>query len=132
MLPLVQYNRGKIVELVYPTSDTGLLINAAIKGLEAVYRSGFQYKKAGVILLNIVQDSYLQQDILEEYSHTHEKRSKALMQAVDLLNKKYGRGTIQHAAEGIKKEWKVKAELLSPRYTTRWDELKGIGTSGSI
>ncbi|WP_039456200.1 Y-family DNA polymerase [Candidatus Jidaibacter acanthamoebae] len=122
-----QYNNGKVVELVYPTSDTGLLINAAIKGLEAVYKSGFQYKKAGVILLNIVQDSYLQQDILEEYSHTHKKRSKALMQAVDLLNKKYGRGTIQHAAEGIKKEWKVKAELLSPRYSTRWDELKGVG-----
>ncbi|WP_039457271.1 Y-family DNA polymerase [Candidatus Jidaibacter acanthamoebae] len=121
-----QHNKGKLIELTYPTSDTGALISAAIKGLEAIYKRGFQYKKAGVVLLDIVRENYLQRDITEEYNVERGLRSAALMEAVDELNKKFGKRLVQHAAEGVKKEWKVKADLLSPRYTTRWDELINV------
>lgn len=121
-----QYNRSKLIELTYPTSDTGALINAALRGLELIYIPGIQYKKAGVVLLDIIKENCLQHDITEEFNSGKELRSVALMKAVDELNKKFGKRLIQHAAEGIKKEWKVKADLLSPRYTTRWDELLGV------
>ncbi|MBA8666733.1 Y-family DNA polymerase [Holosporaceae bacterium 'Namur'] len=121
-----QYNRSKLIELTYPTSDTGALISAAIRGLELIYIPGIQFKKAGVVLLDIEKENCLQHDITEEYDLEKEIKSVVLMKAVDELNKKFGKRLIQHAAEGIKKEWKVKADLLSPRYTTRWDELINV------
>lgn len=121
-----QYNNSKIIELAYPTSDTATLISAAISGIEAIYRSGFQYKKAGVVLINIVPEDHLQHNILEGYNQRDKEKSFALMQVIDNLNKKFGKRTLYHAAEGIKKEWKVKTDLLSPRYTTKWEELKQV------
>ncbi len=118
-----QYINSKIIEFAHPTSDTSILIRAAMEGLESIYKNGYQYKKAGVILLNIVPADYLQQDILQVYNEEAAKRSTTLMQAMDNLNKKFGKRIVQHAAEGLNKEWRVKADLLSPRYTTKWEEL---------
>lgn len=46
-----------------------------------------------------------------------------LMAVIDLLNRRYGSGTIRFASEGIRQDWKMRSDLRSPRYTTRWDEL---------
>ncbi|MBN1900159.1 DUF4113 domain-containing protein, partial [Candidatus Sumerlaeota bacterium] len=57
------------------------------------------------------------------------ERNKTLMQLVDRINKKLGANTIRFAAEGMKKEWRMRRRLLSPRYTTQWSEIPVVKTT---
>ena len=54
------------------------------------------------------------------------QRSEQLMQVVDQLNAKMGRGTLGFAAQGIDRRWQMKQEMRSPRYTTQWNELMEV------
>jgi DNA polymerase V len=118
-----QYVIGKTIELVYPTADTGKLIDAAINGLKMIYKKGYEYKKAGIILLNIFPEDHIQQDLLHVFDKDAEAKSRRLMKAIDNINYKYNKIVAHHAVEGFKKEWKVKSEFTSQRYTTRWGEI---------
>ncbi len=62
----------------------------------------------------------MQLDLLSTAVDVHNER---LMEVIDLLNSRYGSGTIRFASEGMRQEWKMRSDLRSPRYTTRWDEL---------
>jgi DNA polymerase V len=71
------------------------------------------------MLLDLIPNSIKQQDLFNEESPARE----ALMQAIDKINKTFGKNTVFHAAQGIHRPWQMKVDQRSPRYTTRWDEM---------
>lgn len=118
-----QLSRSVVIPLRRPTSDTGLITMAANQGLQAIYRPGFNYAKAGVMLMDL-QDGGIEQGELE-LGDSPEDRG-ALMTAVDQLNSRYGRGTVRVGSQGTgraKLDWTMRQERRTPRYTTHWAEM---------
>ena len=103
-----------------PTDDTMQLTRIALLGLARIWRTGFRYQKAGVMLSEIVSSSAIQGDL---FADREDKRSKVVMGVLDGINGKLGRGTVHSAREGFTQPWRMKQEHKSPSYTTRWDEL---------
>ena len=115
-----QYNAVQPVALPVATADTGRLIGAALSALAALYRPGFRYKKAGVILLDLVPAGSVTGGL---FDLPDSAASRARMRAVDGINRRFGRDTVIFAAAGVRRAWKPGSAFRSPRYTTRWDEL---------
>ena len=116
-----QYNAGLTVPMPEPTDDTLTLTAAALAGLEVIYRSGYRYKKAGVMLTLLSDKQARQMSIFDHAAVT--QRSTKLMTALDMINRDYGHGTVRSGASGFTQRWAMRNENRSPRYTTRWDEL---------
>lgn len=96
-------------------------MTTALTGLIKLYREGFLYKKAGVIVSGIVPQDQVQQDLF------YREREDGLMQLVDKLNARLGREKVKLAAQGFGRSWKLRQEKLSPCYTTRLDDVIYIG-----
>lgn len=123
---LPQYYNGAQVRLCTPSSDTFELTEAAFRALESIYRPGIKYKKAGVIVSDISDDS-LVQGYLFDPIHNRPERHR-LMEAVDSLNQFYGTKTVQLAVEGDRQQpWKVKCEHRSHNYLTDLREILTVG-----
>jgi DNA polymerase V len=118
-----QYSNGCVVPLIEPTNDTRILLDAALKGLTQIYRAGYWYKKSGVMLMALSSENQQRQISLFQTSTTDTVKSNNLMSAIDKLNSIYGRDTLVIGRSGVDKQWSMKAELVSPRYTTNWNEL---------
>lgn len=116
-----QHHQSITIPLVDPSDNTVTLTNAALKGLQQIYRSGFRYKKAGVILNLIADKPTVQQSLFEDMES--KGKSADLMQAMDAINSRFGNAVIRLAASGTKQEWQMRSNNKSPNYTTRWDEL---------
>lgn len=116
-----QYQRAKVVALSSPTDDTIKLVNAAIRGLNAIYRPGFRYKKSGVLLMALQPKELVQPTLFDDSAE--QSRSDNMMRVLDSINNKMGDGTLTIAASGIAKRWAMRRECKSPSYTTKWDEL---------
>jgi DNA polymerase V len=115
-----QYDAMRPAALPVATADTGKLIGAALRALAALYRPGFHYKKAGVIFLDLVAAGRVMGGL---FDGPDSATSQTCMRAVDTLNRRFGRDTVTFAAAGARRAWKLRSAFLSPRYTTRWDEL---------
>jgi DNA polymerase V len=119
-----QYSKSISVPLVRPSADTGSIVGAALAGLRAIYRPGFNYAKAGVMLLDLQSDCLSQLEL--DWGETALTPRNQLMVAMDALNARYGRGTIKLATasvDGDQREWGMKQERRTPRYTTQWAEI---------
>ena len=103
------------------TSSTAELISKAIPLLEQIYRRGPRYLKAGVMLGNIVPEDAIQKNL---FNHDMRPQQRLLMQAVDNLNFSMRDDVVKFARAGVGKHWKMRQELRSGRYTTRWNELR--------
>lgn len=119
-----QYHNGVQIQLPVPTDATSELISYAMKGVEQIFREGFQYHKVGVMLTGFVPNTRTQMSLFDKMDRT--KLAK-VTKTVDQINMELGAGTVHYAATGVKREWKTKAEKRSPRYTTSWKELPGAG-----
>ena len=126
-----QYSASTTVPLVRPTADTRLLAAAALMGLRTIYRDGFRYAKSGVMLVELQPDT-LRQGELDlfptgvELEHAPSRDRTKLMSAMDRVNQRYGKGTLQLATASVApaaKPWSMKAERRTPRYTTIWEEM---------
>ena len=100
--------------------STPCLICAAQSLLERVYRPGFVYHKAGVLLADIVPESERQQSVLEVIDDDRRLRA---MYAVDAINRRHGRHTVRPLSLSAERDWDMRRQRLSPRYTTRIDEV---------
>ncbi|MDP7386254.1 MAG: DUF4113 domain-containing protein, partial [Nitrospinota bacterium] len=118
-----QYSGAGSVRFAHPTSDTGLLIRGALAALRRIYRPGYLYHKAGVLLFDIAPAGRVQEEMFDQLEPS---RSDALMSALDTLNSRMGRAAVRYGAEGFEAAWRMKGEMRSPRYTTRWDELARV------
>ncbi len=87
------------------------------------YQRGFRYWKAGVLLEGLVTVDRIQGDLFQP---ADTPRQKALMRAVDRVNQRFGRGTMYLAGQGIKPRWQMRRDMLSPRFTTCWEELPRV------
>ena len=114
-----QYSNGLRIPLPIPTNDTRQLVKVALWGLKRIYRDGFRYAKAGVMLGELISLSEVQPDLFSTKNFEDEK----LMGVLDSINRKMGRGTMKLASEGFKKPWRMRQGNKSPNYTTQW---KGI------
>ena len=112
--------------LVYPTDNTLLLVKMAKRALKRIYHPGLSYQKAAITLSDIQPKGALQLDVFAPNpQYSANPKSDALMQVLDGINHKMGRGALQIGAEGLhhKHNWQMRRNLCSPRYTTRINEV---------
>lgn len=119
-----QYANGVTIPFPAPTDDTRALASAAIFGLRKIYRSGYLYKKAGVMLMDLAPNT-VHQGTLFSATPSREAAAK-VMAAMDALNKRYGRDTLHLASAGLGHRWATRAETRTPKYTTDWNELPTV------
>jgi DNA polymerase V len=93
----------------------------AIKGLKEIYKKGFRYKKAGVMLGLMTDKPLVQSSLFED--HLAKGKSVRLMKTLDSINTRYGAQALRVAATGTDQVWKMKSENVSPKYTSHWDQL---------
>ena len=116
-----QYSCGVTVPLVDTSDDTMVLTRAAFQGLAAIYRQGFRYKKAGVMLTLLSNKAGRQETLFDDPASR--AKSTRLMAVMDAVNREFGRDVLRSGACGVAQRWAMRSENRSPRYTTRWDEL---------
>lgn len=107
-------------KLIIPTMDTREIVAGSVRALERIWRDGFRYVKAGVMLNDFTATGMAQFDMFNA-AKTH-PNSEPLMCVVDKINRS-GRGQIWFAGSGVNAKWNMKRNLLSPAYTTRWHDL---------
>ena len=113
-----QYSNSIKLQLSFPTNDSIKIVKRALEGIRQIYRSGYRYKKAGIILYELNRASEIR-GLLD----VDRDKSDFMMKTIDQINYRYGSSTIKLASEGIKKKWSMKREKISSCYTTRFDEL---------
>lgn len=116
-----QYNNGMTVSLLEPSDDVRTLTGLAIYGLKRIFRDGYKYKKAGVVLMDIYSGSIKQRSLFDAGSSV--KHSPAVMMAFDALNNLYGQDTVQVASARGFGHWAARFDRKTPKYTTHWNEL---------
>jgi DNA polymerase V len=115
-----QYANSLTIPLPVATQDTAELIRYALRGIEQLFRESYRYKKAGVILTELVPAHQVQMYPFDQHDR---ERSQRLMTALDALNAQWGSGTVRYGAVGLQPRWIMQCVHRSPRYTTRWQEL---------
>ena len=122
----LQYSRSMVVPLRRSTHDIRDISQAALLGLQAIYQPGYRYAKAGVMLLDLRPANLIQQELALDDDITDPGGSR-LMQALDAVNQRFGRGTVGLASAGLigdnSRQWSMKQERRTPGYTTDWDGL---------
>ncbi|KAF0243083.1 MAG: DNA polymerase V [Chitinophagaceae bacterium] len=108
------------IELPQATSSTHELIKPAVELVSRLFEQGRVYKKAGVIVSNIVPDSSIQGNL---FAAPEANKNKLLMNTIDNLNFAMRNDMVKFASSGTKRNWKMRQELRSPMYTSRWDEI---------
>lgn len=116
-----QYQHSMIVPLPNPTDDTTKLVKAALMGLNAIYRTGYRYKKSGVLLMGLQPRGRVQATLFDDTAL--QTKSANMMQVMDAINRKMGKDTLSTGASGVKNTWAMRREKKSPAYTTSWNEL---------
>jgi DNA polymerase V len=114
-----QHSNSITIKLPQASQHTGHFLQAAEQGLKRIYKTGFHYKKAGIMLNDISDAGFIQTDLFAQMP----ERNNALMNTLDSINSRFGKGTMRCGQEGFKKDWVMKSEIKSPAYTTRFDEL---------
>lgn len=115
-----KYANGVVIDLPYPTDDVRLLTRMAGDALVHVYRPGFHYSKAEVMLLNLCQPGEYTEDL---FAASQLGASTSLMGVLDEINQRWGRGTLRSASVPVDPVWGMRREMMSQSYTTRLDQL---------
>ncbi|MEN8135453.1 MAG: Y-family DNA polymerase [Thermodesulfobacteriota bacterium] len=114
-----QYSGNLTLPLPQPSAYTPTLIKYALRGLEQVYKAGYGYNKAGVMLTDMTSGGCQQGELFGPI----DIERRPLMDTLDKINRKWGRNTLQFAAAGVKKSWRMRQSFKSPAYTTNWREI---------
>ncbi len=116
----MQHAETKCISLPEPTNYTPQLIDYALYLLRLIYKQGYRYIKAGVLLSGIIPEDVIQINVFEYNNHV---KRNSLMKVIDTINYIWGRDTLKIASSGIEQDWKMKMSYRSPRFTTNWNEL---------
>ena len=116
---LPQYSRNIIIKTDFPTNSTIELSKYAKIGLKAIYKEGYNYKKAGVIVMGLTPNNETQLSFFDTSNPKHQP----LMSTIDKLNLSYGVNKVKFGNQSLGRQWKMKQEKLSPRYTTSIKEV---------
>ena len=121
--PEPQYGNSITYEMAYASDTTSELLKWALNGVEEIYRAGYRYKKAGVMLSHLVPAGQLSLRLFDDDKF---ERSRRLMSSMDQVNKRCGRDTVRFAIAQPDARWKTKFLQRSPRYTTCLKEVLAI------
>jgi DNA polymerase V len=113
-----QYCPSMSIPLSMPTADTMTLQHWAVQCLQSMYKEGFQYRKAGIMLSDISPESAFQADMFSAAP-----TNSQLMQTLDAINLKFGKGTLTLSSDGASKNWAMRQDRKSPGYTTEWEQM---------
>lgn len=116
---LPQYSRNIVIKLPFATNSTIELSGFALQALKKIFKDGYAYKKAGVIVQDFTPENNIQQKLFENRNERH----IPLMQTIDKLNLQFGQQKIRLASQDAKRVWKMKQQKLSPRYTTNLNDI---------
>ena len=116
---LPQYSRNIVMKLPYPTNSSIELARFALQGLRMIFRKGYQYKKAGVVVMDFTPEDEGQISLFENTDPRH----RLVLDVVDRMNMAIGQKKVKLASQALDRTWKMKQERLSPRYTTRIGEV---------
>jgi len=123
--PGPQYNRSITIPMLRPTSDTRELLNGAVRGLKIIYKAGYDLNRAGVVLMNLASKHTPHQMELDFDSADQDNHNK-LMQTIDEINDRFGRGTVFLGSAGIahaKKQWAMNQQNLTPNFTANMKDV---------
>ncbi|GGK02245.1 DNA polymerase V subunit UmuC [Pseudomonas matsuisoli] len=118
-----RYANGALCELPYPTDDTRVITAAAIAGLDRIYRDGYAYSKAEVLLVDLCQRGEYSDDL---FASVQPESSERLMGVMDQINGRWGRGTLRPGRVPVAPEWGMRREMMSQSFTTRIDQLWAV------
>ena len=120
-----QYSNAGYFGFDEPTDEPMQIISTAKNIIQSIYRKGYQYHKAGIMLLNL-QPKALQQGLL--FPPKQQSKRKQLLEAIEEIRSAYGPESAFLAAQGIQRKWEMKRNYRSPRYTTNWQEIPSTST----
>lgn len=122
-----QYSNSISYNFQEATHYTPDLIKTGINLLGQIYKNGYNYQKTGVILTEIVPETEIQNTLFNVDLFQYKSPKKDfLIKKIDEVNSRFGNNSVIFGATGIKKEWKMKNEKRSNRYTTCWNEMLQI------
>lgn len=110
-----QYFRSVSLQVPLATNNAAAIIAIALKGLDIIYKPGYNFKKVGVMLLDLIPEETVQLSIFDS---KEDNKSKAIMQAFDNVNARFGKDLVRYAVQGFSKKWRLRQQRLSPCYTT--------------
>jgi DNA polymerase V len=119
-----QYSNSIALKLPGGTSNTSEMLHYAMRGVEKIYRDGYRYKKAGIMLDDLIPADQVQATLFDNGNNS---KNKKLMETLDLVNDKLGGNALTYASQGLTRPWKMKCELRTPKYTTKWNQLVEVG-----
>jgi len=119
-----QYANNATTVFELPSHDSAQLINAAHRGLERIFKKGFSYQRAGILLPDLLPAGVAQMSLFD--SDERSNQSDQLMVTLDKINRLHGKNSIGFASEIISKRWHMRQQFKSPSYTTNWRELLTI------
>lgn len=103
------------------TDNTIQIIKAAKICLSKIYKRNYKYKKVGIILLDLIDNTFEQYSLLS--SIHDEQRNSVLMKTIDSINNKCGKNTVFIASQGVERQWRMRAENKSPNFIGDWQQL---------
>jgi DNA polymerase V len=118
------FSKSIVIPLRRPTADSRHLVQAAVLGVNQIYKPGFQLSKTGVMLLDLMPDNVSQGEFDFDAPETRDRGK--LMAAMDAINDRFGRGAIHVGSAvgaGVERDWSIRQERLTPQYTTRFSDL---------
>ncbi len=118
-----QYFSGVTLRLNTATNNSNELIKFAVNGLKMIYKSGYQYLKCGVMVLDLVPEHTIQMGLFDTRDRVKDQR---LMQSLDATNKIFGKDVVRYATQSFDNKWHLNARLLSPCYTTRINDIMKV------
>ncbi|AWI78864.1 hypothetical protein CEW87_05525 [Parazoarcus communis] len=116
-----QYQRTVTIPLPEPSADTRVLTRWAAVILEIIYKSGFAYQKAGVMLSELRRRNSIQRRLFA--ASGADERSESLRRVMDQINSRSGQGTLKPLVTGLDPAWRMRRDQFSPAWTTNWNEL---------
>ncbi|WP_460115390.1 Y-family DNA polymerase [Pseudomonas sp. H2_D02] len=115
-----KYANGALVELPYPTNDVRLLTKAAIEAVDRLFRPGFKYSKAEILLMDLRQPGEFTDDL---FGQSQPLTAERVMGVLDEINQRWGRGTLRTGSVPSSPDWGMRREMMSQSFTTRLDQL---------
>lgn len=115
-----KYANGALIDLPYPTNDVRLLCKAASEAIDRLFRPGFKYSKAEVLLMDLRQPGEFTQDLFAE---SQPQAAEKVMGVLDRINQRWGSGTLRAASVPADPAWGMRREMMSSSFTTRIDQL---------
>ena len=111
---------NKTITLPVAANSSNEIVSFALLGLKNLYRKGYHYKKAGVMVSGLIPEDTLQTAL---FDNVDREKTARVMEAGNKTNRHYGKDTLRLAVQGYKRKWRLRQERLSPSYTTRWGDI---------